>query len=56
MEDKRLEKSDKVIVEISRDRLSELLKKADLKVGENIRIVKGLEIQPGAVIAKQYDR
>ena len=50
------DRADKVIVEISQERLQELLAKADLKIGENIRIIKGLEIQPGSVIAKQYDR
>lgn len=47
---------EKLIVEISRDRLEELLKRADLKVGENVRIVKGLEISAGSIFAKQYDR
>lgn len=44
------------IVEISKDKLTELLKKADLKIGKNVRVIKGLEIKPGAVIARQYDR
>ncbi|MEW8290623.1 MAG: hypothetical protein AB2672_08810 [Candidatus Thiodiazotropha endolucinida] len=44
------------IVEISEDKLKELLSKTDLKLGKDIRVLKGLEIKPGAVVAKQYDR
>lgn len=42
--------------EISESALDQLLKSADLKIGKSVRVIKALEIQPGAVIAKQYDR
>jgi hypothetical protein len=45
-----------VLVEISKSKLEELLKSQDLVVGKNVRVVKTLEIAPGAVMARQYDR
>jgi hypothetical protein len=44
------------IVEISNATLERLLKQSELKIGKNVRVVKALEIQPGAIIARQYDR
>lgn len=44
------------IVEISEEKLEELLSKAQLEIGKNVRVLKGLEIRPGSIIAKQYDR
>ena len=38
--------------EISKEQLEELLKSK----GKNLREIKTLEINPGSVIAKQYDR
>ena len=45
-----------VLVEISKSSLDKLLADAVLEVGKNVRVIKALEINPGAVIAKQYDR
>lgn len=45
-----------VLVEISKPALEKLLRQATLEVGKNVRVIKALEISPGAVIAKQYDR
>lgn len=45
-----------VLVEISKATLDKLLNDATLEVGRNVRVIKALEISPGAVIAKQYDR
>ena len=45
-----------VVVEISEEKLKELLDSAELKIGRDIRVVKGLEIRPGSIIARQYDR
>jgi hypothetical protein len=42
--------------ELSNEALDNLLKGADLKAGKSVRVIKTLEIRPGAVIAKQYDR
>lgn len=45
-----------VLVEIAQASLDKLLKEATLEIGKNVRLIKALEINPGAVIAKQYDR
>ncbi len=45
-----------VVVEISEEKLKELLDSAELKIGRDVRVVKGLEIRPGSIIARQYDR
>lgn len=42
--------------ELSGDALDNLLKSADLKAGKSVRVIKTLEIRPGAVLARQYDR
>jgi hypothetical protein len=46
----------KLIVEIDELTLKEFLDANDLKLGDQVRLIKGLEIMPGAIIAKQYDR
>lgn len=58
MPPKKTPKSPKgaVLVEISKAALDKLLNDATLEVGRNVRVIKALEINPGAVIAKQYDR
>jgi hypothetical protein len=50
------EPKDPVLVEISKGTLEELLKSKGLAIGKNVRVIKALEISPGSVIAKQYDR
>ena len=51
-----IEAADPTIVEISDAKLHDLLESADLKIGVNVRVIKALEVNAGAVIAKQYDR
>lgn len=51
-----LEPKQPVLVEISKGTLQELLKANQLTIGQNVRLIKGLEISPGSIIAKQYDR
>jgi hypothetical protein len=45
-----------VMVEISKDTLEKLLSEKIVEIGKNFRVIKTLEIHPGSVIAKQYDR
>jgi hypothetical protein len=45
-----------VMVEISKETLEKLLNDKIVEVGQNFRVIKTLEIHPGSVIAKQYDR
>jgi hypothetical protein len=44
------------VVEITKSALEKILSNSALKLGKNIRVLKALEIQPGAVIAKAHDR
>lgn len=38
------------------EQLDDMLASADLENADNVRIVQALEVSPGAIIAKQYDR
>ncbi|MGW0465537.1 hypothetical protein ACWDX6_09725 [Streptomyces sp. NPDC003027] len=38
------------------EQLDDMLASADLENAENVRVVQALEVSPGAMIAKQYDR
>ena len=47
---------DSVLVDISKSTLQELLKANQLTIGKNVRLIKGLEISPGSIMSRQYDR
>lgn len=51
-----LEPENPVMVEISKEKLDELLNSKALEVGEKFRIIRSIEIHPGSVISRQYDR
>jgi hypothetical protein len=55
-EQKPADDQKKRMVEIDEDKLEELLKSSELEIGKNVRVIKALEIGPGSIIAKQYDR
>ncbi|MFF1921692.1 hypothetical protein ACFVW8_14095 [Streptomyces sp. NPDC058221] len=38
------------------EQLDDMLASADLDNADNVRVVQALEVSPGAMIAKQYDR
>ncbi len=44
------------LVEISEEKLMELLNDADLSIAGGVQVVTSLEIRAGAMVARQYDR
>ncbi len=48
--------NEKVMVEVDELTLKEILEKNDLKIGKEVRLIKGLEIMPGDIVSKIYDR
>lgn len=38
------------------EQLDDMLASADLENADNVRVVQALEVNPGAMIARQYDR